>query len=130
MSFLRALIVHTSFLQHVPQSGTSPTTVHDRTISLIDAVDFFEESPHGMATVAGTLECARNGVLREVVGKLVDAEGQRVGDSTIDLDKVRIAVDVKNGSMITVIGAFFGDEASDQSDKPLLLKTLNRDTWI
>ncbi len=83
-----------------------------------------------MATVAGTLECARNGVLREVVGKLVDAEGQRVGDSTIDLDKVRIAVDVKNGSMITVIGAFFGDEASDQSDKPLLLKTLNRDTWI
>jgi len=58
-------VVHASFQQHVPQPWAAPSTIHDGAITPVNAIDFFEESPHGVTTVSGALKCACDSVLRE-----------------------------------------------------------------
>jgi len=47
-----------------------------------------------------------------MTGELMDAEAHRVASGPHDLDPVRLAVKMGNGSVIPTIGAFLGHEAS------------------
>jgi hypothetical protein len=45
--------LHSRTDEHIAQSRTAPFAVHDGCIAPVDAFDFLEQGPHGMAAVAG-----------------------------------------------------------------------------
>lgn len=100
-----------SFSQHISKPRPAPLTIHDSAISPVNAIDLFQESPHGVTAVAGTLKGADNIMLLEVFLQLRDGQVEDLFDCTIDADHVSRCVDVGDRSMIAVIVLFLSDEA-------------------
>lgn len=63
-----------------------------------------------MASVPGTLQCACDPVLREVICELGNCKIERFGDETIYLDCVVTPSFVLNWTMVTIVIVALGDE--------------------
>lgn len=74
MQAIWVVAMHSRTEKHIAQSRTAPFAVHDGCIAPINALDFLEQGPHGMAAVTGAFQRTDNFMLGKFRGELVDRQ--------------------------------------------------------